>query len=66
MLASVGLPVTYQPGVLPELVETMKGDKKSRAGTLRFVVLDALATPGRLEDPDPALLERAYTALTSP
>ncbi|MDN5919139.1 MAG: 3-dehydroquinate synthase [Pseudonocardia sp.] len=66
VLSSVGLPVSYVPGVLPELVETMKGDKKSRAGMLRFVVLDGLAKPGRLEGPTPELLERAYTALTDP
>ncbi len=65
VLSAVGLPVTYLPGVLPELVETMRGDKKSRAGKLRFVVLDGLAKPGRLEDPEPALLERAYEALLS-
>jgi 3-dehydroquinate synthase len=63
LLAALGLPVTYVPGVLDELVETMRGDKKTRAGALRFVVLDGLATPGRLEDPDRALLERAYAAL---
>jgi 3-dehydroquinate synthase len=63
LLAALGLPVTYVPGVLDELVETMRGDKKARAGTLRFVVLDGLATPGRLEDPDRVLLERAYAAL---
>ena len=51
------------PGVLPELVETMRGDKKSRPGMLRFVVLDGLARPGRLEGPDPALLETAYDRL---
>jgi 3-dehydroquinate synthase len=27
---------------------------------LRFVVLDGLAKPGRLEGPDPALLAAAY------
>ena len=64
VLASVGLPVSYQAGVLPELVETMRGDKKSRAGMLRFVVLDGLAQPGRLEGPDPELLERAYAAVS--
>jgi 3-dehydroquinate synthase len=64
VLAGLGLPVTYAPGVLDELVDTMRGDKKARAGRLRFVVLDGLATPGRLEDPDPALLERAYAAIT--
>jgi 3-dehydroquinate synthase len=63
VLSALGLPVTYVPGVLDELVETMRGDKKARAGTLRFVVLDGLATPGRLEDPDRVLLERAYAAL---
>ena len=66
VLASVGLPVSYVPGVLPELVETMRGDKKSRAGTLRFVVLDGLALPGRLEAPDQELLERAYAAVSAP
>ena len=32
VLASVGLPVTYTPGVLHELVDSMRGDKKARAG----------------------------------
>jgi 3-dehydroquinate synthase len=30
---------------------------------LRFVVLDGLAKPGRLEDPAPALLTGAYAAV---
>ena len=49
VLSSVGLPVAYAPDALPELIESMRGDKKARLGTLRFVVLDGLATPGRLE-----------------
>jgi 3-dehydroquinate synthase len=65
VLASVGLPVSYLPDVLPELVETMRGDKKARSGALRFVVLDGLAQPGRLEGPEPALLERAYAVVSS-
>jgi 3-dehydroquinate synthase len=60
ILQSLGLPVTYDADALPELAESMKGDKKSRAGKLRFVVLDGLANPGRLEDPAPELLARAY------
>jgi 3-dehydroquinate synthase len=64
VLTALGLPVSYLPGVLDELVETMRGDKKARAGTLRFIVLDGLARPGRLEDPDPALLEHAYAAIS--
>jgi 3-dehydroquinate synthase len=63
ILESIGLPVGYDAGALPELVETMRGDKKSRAGMLRFVVLDGLAKPGRLEGPEPELLEQAYAAV---
>jgi 3-dehydroquinate synthase len=65
VLTALGLPVTYAAGALPELLETMRGDKKARTGMLRFVVLDELASPGRLEGPDPALLERAYAAITA-
>lgn len=65
ILAALGLPVGYDGGVLPELVEAMLGDKKTRAGKLRFVVLDGLAKPGRLEDPEPELLERAYRAVAA-
>ena len=65
VLDSVGLPTTYAADALPELIATMRGDKKSRAGTLRFVVLDGLAQPGRLEGPEPELLERAYAAVVA-
>jgi 3-dehydroquinate synthase len=62
VLRALGLPVTYEPDALPELVETMGTDKKARAGRLRFVVLDGLAVPGRLEGPDAGLLATAYAA----
>jgi 3-dehydroquinate synthase len=39
----------------------MRVDKKARADTLRFVVLDGLAEPAILTGPDDALLARAYT-----
>lgn len=60
VLRALGLPVTYDSGALPDLLEIMAGDKKTRSGVLRFVVLDGLAKPGRLEGPDPALLAAAY------
>jgi 3-dehydroquinate synthase len=63
VLTSLGLPVSYAADALPELVESMHGDKKARAGTLRFVVLDGLGRPGRLEGPEPELVERAYAAV---
>ncbi len=61
VLTSLGLPVSYDADALPDLLEAMAGDKKTRSGVLRFVVLDGLAKPGRLEGPDPALLAAAYS-----
>jgi 3-dehydroquinate synthase len=63
VLSSLGLPTGYDPDALPELLEGMRNDKKARSGALRFVVLDGLAKPGRLEDPAPALLAGAYAAV---
>ena len=63
VLTSLGLPVSYDPDALPQLLEYMAGDKKARSGVLRFVVLDGLAKPGRLEGPDPAMLAAAYAGV---
>jgi 3-dehydroquinate synthase len=65
VLTSLGLPVGYDPDALPDLLTGMRQDKKTRAGVLRFVVLDGLATPGRLEGPDADLLAAAYSAVAS-
>ncbi len=65
VLTALGLPVTYDADALPDLLKYMAGDKKTRSGTLRFVVLDGLAKPGRLEGPDPALLAAAYAEVSS-
>ena len=61
ILESIGLPVSYDADAFPELLEYMAGDKKTRAGVLRFVVLDGLGKPGRLAGPDPTLLAAAYS-----
>ncbi|MBI2695323.1 3-dehydroquinate synthase [Mycobacterium nebraskense] len=63
VLSALGLPVGYDADALPQLLEYMAQDKKSRAGVLRFVVLDGLAKPGRLAGPDPSLLAAAYAGL---
>lgn len=63
VLRALGLPTTYDPDALQQLLDSMRTDKKTRSGTLRFVVLDGLARPGRLEGPDPALLAAAYSAV---
>ena len=65
VLTALGLPVGYDPDALPQLLEYMAGDKKNRSGILRFVVLDGLAKPGRLEGPDPSLLAAAYSVVGS-
>ncbi|TDD39459.1 3-dehydroquinate synthase [Actinomadura sp. KC06] len=59
ILTSVGLPVSYAAD-WAGLRATMTIDKKSRGSTLRFVVLDGVAEPGRLEGPDEELLAAAY------
>jgi len=63
ILTSLGLPVSYDADALPQLLEFMAGDKKTRSGVLRFVVLDGLGKPGRLEGPDPSLLAAAYSEI---
>jgi 3-dehydroquinate synthase len=63
ILDLVGLPTSYDGDAFGDLMKGMQTDKKNRAGLLRFVVLDGLAKPGRLEGPDPSLLVAAYSAI---
>jgi 3-dehydroquinate synthase len=60
VLESLGLPTAYGKAAWTDLLAAMRVDKKARADTLRFVVLDGLAKPGILTGPDEALLEQAY------
>jgi len=60
VLAGLGLPTAYERNAWPALREAMRVDKKARGSVLRFVVLDGLARPAILADPDPALLEAAW------
>ena len=64
ILTSLGLPTRYRADMWGRLYETMQVDKKTRGRRLRFVVLDGLARPGRLEGPDPALLAAAYAEVS--
>ena len=64
ILGSLGLPVSYRGDRWPQLLDAMKRDKKSRGSLLRFVVLDDIARPTRLEGPDPALLQAAYAEIS--
>ncbi|GAA1182277.1 3-dehydroquinate synthase [Ornithinimicrobium humiphilum] len=67
VLGSLGLPTAYPgPDRWEELRTAMARDKKSRGSTLRFVALEGLASPTRLEAPDEALLREAYEAVRRP
>lgn len=65
VLTALGLPTAYRGRQWPKLEEAMRRDKKTRAGLLRFVVLDRIGAPSRLEGPDPALLLSTYAAITA-
>ena len=65
ILASLGLPTSYRGDRWPMLHDAMKRDKKSRGSQLRFVVLDDLARPSRIEGPDASLLRAAYAEVSS-
>jgi 3-dehydroquinate synthase len=63
VLASLGLPTAYAPEAFDDLLATMALDKKTRGSTLRFVVLNDLASAEILVGPSDALLRQAYAAL---
>jgi 3-dehydroquinate synthase len=65
VLDALGLPTGYRPDAFPELLETMRVDKKARGNRIRFIVLDGLAKPGTADDPDPAVLAAAYEEVAS-
>ena len=65
VLTALGLPVKYRPDRWDALLAAMRRDKKTRGDLLRFVVLEGLARPVRLEGPDPALLVAAYAEVAA-
>ncbi len=60
VLGLLGLPTTYPLARWKSLLAAMQRDKKTRAGMLRFIVLDDLARPTVLAGPDESLLFAAY------
>jgi len=63
VLSSVGLPVQFGEAPFEDLLDIMRVDKKSRGSVLRFVVLDGLARPTILADPDEQHLRASYEKL---
>lgn len=60
LLSKLGLPVSYPADKWQQLLSNMKIDKKSRAGSLRFVVLDAIAKPTIMHSPAEEILFAAF------
>ncbi|MDN4482044.1 3-dehydroquinate synthase [Demequina lignilytica] len=65
ILAGLGLPTTYPGHRWDALLTAMRRDKKTRGDLLRFVILNGLQNPVRLEGPDPAILQGAYAAVSA-
>jgi 3-dehydroquinate synthase len=65
VLQSLGLPVTYRADKFDQLLGAMQRDKKSRAGTLRFVVLDGIGKPTIMAAPTQEMLHVAYQEIVA-
>ncbi|MFL0459860.1 3-dehydroquinate synthase [Kytococcus sedentarius] len=67
LLTAVGLPTHYRGAASwTEVRAAMAGDKKARAGTLRFVLLAEACEPVTREVADEEALERAWGAVSRP
>jgi 3-dehydroquinate synthase len=64
ILEGLGLPTRYRPDVFPQLLDSMRVDKKARGTRIRFILLDGLAKPVPVDDPDPSLLAAAYSEVS--
>ena len=63
VLDRLGLPTTYAADAFDDLLATMAVDKKTRGSTLRFVILNGLASAEILHGPPVELLRGAYAAV---
>lgn len=63
ILGSLGLPLDYPQARWSGLLASMRKDKKSRGGVLRFVVLDGVGKPRVLAIADDSVLFAAYQEL---
>lgn len=63
VLGGLGLPLSYRADRWEQLLGVMQRDKKTREGSLRFVVLNGIGKPGILAAPTPELLFTAFQAI---
>lgn len=65
IISSVGLPTTYSPGFFDELYSAMTVDKKNKGGHIRFVAINAVGEPTRIEDVSIPEIRAAYEAISN-
>jgi 3-dehydroquinate synthase len=65
ILTELGLPTAYRRDAFPSLLDTMRIDKKARGNRVRFIVLEGLAMPVAVDDPDPVVLAAAYSEVST-
>ena len=63
VLGGLGLPLSYRADRWEQLYATMQRDKKGRAGSLRFVVLEKIGKPAMLHAPTKELLFTAFQSI---
>ena len=64
LLSRFGLPIQMPTAFdTDRILQTMRSDKKSRAGRLRFVLLDGIGRPVVRDDIDESLVRAAYESL---
>ncbi|MFM7013723.1 MAG: 3-dehydroquinate synthase [Actinomycetota bacterium] len=65
ILTMLGLPISYPASKWPVLLANMQIDKKARAGSLRFVVLDEIGKPTIMQAPTDEMLFAAFGEIAS-
>ena len=63
LLASLGLPTSWDGGSFEDVLALMHRDKKARGNTLRFVVLDSSVNPVHLDKPQAEAVEEAFRSI---
>lgn len=63
VLGGLGLPRAYRADRWEQLLAVMQRDKKTREGSLRFIVLNEIGRPAVLAAPTPELLFTAFQAI---
>ena len=66
LLTALGLPISYgRADQWNELLETMRIDKKARGAVMRFVLLESVAKPVGVNNPDSHALEAAFRSVAA-